>query len=156
MEAWLGDNARRLRRAQASHPADPLTNPALAGDPSMGRTTSFPSFRDTVQAMEYIRDNVRWSMRETSSLRPNLLPLHFMAYCPNLHMLPHMLEMVQAIFYAMVVNDTAKLRLIRGETGETLMLDLRKLRWYIIEAWLLSIKDKLKDAQVSSPGGDGV
>ncbi|KAJ8429207.1 hypothetical protein Cgig2_012335 [Carnegiea gigantea] len=55
----------------------------------------------------------------------------------------------------MVINDATKLRLIRRVTGESLMLDLRKLRWDIIEAWLLSIEDKLKDAQVSSPGGDG-
>ena len=34
----------------------------------------------------------------------------------------------------MVINDAAKLRLIRRETKESLMLDLRKLRWDIIEA----------------------
>jgi len=56
----------------------------------------------------------------------------------------------------MVINDAAKLRIIRKETGESLMLDLRKLRCDIIETWPLSIKDKLKDAQVSSPGGDSV
>ncbi|KAJ8433871.1 hypothetical protein Cgig2_021254 [Carnegiea gigantea] len=78
---WLGDNDVRLRRAQASHPADPPTNPMLAGGLSRGRATSFPSFRGTVQAAEYVRDNLRWSVRETSSLRPNLLPLHFTAYC---------------------------------------------------------------------------
>jgi len=27
-------------------------------------------------------------------------------------------------------------------------LDLQELRWDIIQAWLLSIEDKLKDAQV--------
>ena len=41
--------------------------------------------------------------------------------------------MVQAIFYAMVINGVAKLRLIRRETEESLMLDLRKLKWDIIE-----------------------
>ena len=64
--------------------------------------------------------------------------------------------MVQAIFHAMVINDAAKLRLIRRETEKSLMLDLRKLKWDVIEAWLLSIKDKLKDAQVSASGGDCV
>ena len=83
-----------------------------------------------------------------------------MAYCPEFDHIAamqfthtaHIPEMVQAIFYAMVINDAAKLRLIRRETWGSLMLDLRKLRWDIIEAWLLSIKDKLKEAQVSSPG----
>jgi len=36
--------------------------------------------------------------------------------------------MVQAIFYTMVINEVAKLRLIRREIEESLMLDLRKLR----------------------------
>ncbi|KAJ8445629.1 hypothetical protein Cgig2_018570 [Carnegiea gigantea] len=70
VQAWLGDNCQRLRTAQASHPADSSTNPVLVGGPSRGRTFSFPSFRGTVQAAKYIRDNER----ETSSLRPNLLP----------------------------------------------------------------------------------
>ncbi|KAJ8423821.1 hypothetical protein Cgig2_017384 [Carnegiea gigantea] len=59
MEAWLGDNNQRLRRAQGSHPANPLANPVLAGNPSKGRITSFPTFWDTVQAAEYNRDNLR-------------------------------------------------------------------------------------------------
>ncbi|KAJ8452514.1 hypothetical protein Cgig2_000103 [Carnegiea gigantea] len=130
----LEGNGRRLRQAEASRPADPLTNAVLAGGPSRGRTTSFPSFRDTAQAAEYVRDNLCWSFAHAA----------------------HVPEMVQAIFYAMVINDTAKLRLIRRETNEGLMLDLCKLRWDVIEAWLLSIKDKLKDAQVFGSGGDGV
>ncbi|KAJ8433872.1 hypothetical protein Cgig2_021255 [Carnegiea gigantea] len=46
----------------------------------------------------------------------------------------------------MVINDAAKLRLISRETEESLMLELRKLRWDIIDSI---------DAQVSSPGGNG-
>ena len=107
----------------------------LAGGLSRGRTTSFPSFRDTVQVPEYVRDNLRWSVRETSSLHSNLLLLHFMAYCPEFK---HIVGMQFAhapspIFYAMVINDTGKLSLIRRETEESLMLDLRKLKWDIIE-----------------------
>ncbi|KAJ8431006.1 hypothetical protein Cgig2_025688 [Carnegiea gigantea] len=115
-------------------------------------------------AAEYVRDNLRRSVRETSSLRPDLLLLYFTAsYLEFDHIMAmqfahaaHIPEMVQAIFYVMVINGAEKLRLIRREIGESLMLDLRKLRWEIIEVWLLSIKDKLKDAQVSSPSGDGV
>ena len=47
----------------------------------------------------------------------------------------------------MVINDAARLRLIRRETGESLMSDLRKLRWDVIEALLLFIEDKLKDSK---------
>ncbi|KAJ8423203.1 hypothetical protein Cgig2_015226 [Carnegiea gigantea] len=35
------------------------------------------------KAAEYVRDNLRWSVREISSLRLNLLPLHFTAYYPE-------------------------------------------------------------------------
>ncbi|KAJ8433389.1 hypothetical protein Cgig2_019179 [Carnegiea gigantea] len=156
MEAWLGDNGRRLRRARPL--VQPITpaSPVLTGGPSRGRTTSFPTFRDTVQAAEYVRDNLPWSVRQSSSLHPNLLPLHFMAYYPEFdHIVAmqlahtaHIAEMVQAIFYAMVINDAAELRLIRRETEESLTLDLQELRWDIIEAWLLSIEEKLKDTQV--------
>ncbi|KAJ8437664.1 hypothetical protein Cgig2_028602 [Carnegiea gigantea] len=118
--------------ALASRPANPPASPMLAGGPSRERTTSFPIFRDTAQAVEYVRDNLRWSMRESSSLHPNLLPLHFTAYCPEFdHIMAmqfvhatYIPEMVQAIFYAMVINDMAELRLIRRETEESLMLDL--------------------------------
>jgi len=58
VKAWLGDNGRRLRRAQAFRPTDPPINPTLVGGPSRGRTTSCPSFRDTVQAAEYVRNNL--------------------------------------------------------------------------------------------------
>jgi len=135
VKTWLGDNDRRLRQAQGSHPADPPTNPVLAGSPSRGRMTSFPSFRGTIQAAKYVRGNLSWFARQTSSLRSNLLPLHFTAYYPKFDHIVTMQfahaayipEMVQAIFYAMVINDATKLRLIRRETGKSLMLDLRKL-----------------------------
>ncbi|KAJ8429572.1 hypothetical protein Cgig2_023778 [Carnegiea gigantea] len=106
VEAWLGDNDQRLLRAQA-----------LVQRIPRGRTSSFPSFRDTVQAAEYFAHAI------------------------------HIPGMVKAVFYAMVISDAARLRLIRRETGESHMSDLRKLRWDVIEAWLLFIEDKLKDAQ---------
>ncbi|KAJ8427838.1 LOW QUALITY PROTEIN: hypothetical protein Cgig2_029755 [Carnegiea gigantea] len=94
------------------------------GGPLRGRTTSFPTFRDIAQAAEYVRDNLRWSFAHAF----------------------HILEMVQAIFYALVINGAVELRLIRREIGESLMLDSQELRWDIIEAWLLFIEDRLKDA----------
>ncbi|KAJ8436972.1 hypothetical protein Cgig2_012259 [Carnegiea gigantea] len=135
-EAWLEDNDQRLLRAQASDPADSLVNPMLTGGPSRGRTSSFPSFRDIVQAAEYFRDNLHWSKRETSSLRLNLLLWNFSAYCPRFkHIIAMQFahaaqipKMVQAVSYAMAINDTARLQLIRREIRESLMSDLRKLR----------------------------
>ncbi|KAJ8426094.1 hypothetical protein Cgig2_006575 [Carnegiea gigantea] len=144
--------SQRLAMDCASGPADPPANPVLEGDPPGGRMSSFLSFRDTVQAVEYVGDNLRWSKRETSSLRPNLLPWNFSAYCPEFNHImgmqfaqaTYISEMVQAVFYAMVINDATRLQLIRRETGKGLISDLRKLRWDAIEAWLLFIEDKIK------------
>ena len=88
-----------------------------------GMATSFPTFRHTTQAGEYVRGNLHWFMRESSSFHPNLLPLHFMTYCPEFNYIAamqfahttHILEMVQAIFYAIVINDAVELGLIRRE-----------------------------------------
>ncbi|KAJ8426667.1 hypothetical protein Cgig2_030086 [Carnegiea gigantea] len=110
---------------------------------------------EMVLAAEYVRDNLRRSESETSSLCPNLLPWNFAAYCPEFNHIVAMQfahatyipEMVQAVFYTMVINDVARLRLIRREIRESLMSDLLKLRWDVIEAWLLFIEDKLKDAR---------
>ncbi|KAJ8433058.1 LOW QUALITY PROTEIN: hypothetical protein Cgig2_020625 [Carnegiea gigantea] len=143
METWLRDKDQRLLRAQASHPTNFTANLMLTSGPSRGRMSSFPSFHDIT--VEYVRDNLRWSKRETSSLHMNLLPWNF--YAMQFAHATHILEMVQAVFYVMVISDAARLRLIKRETGESLMSDLRKLRWDVIEVWLLFIKDKLKDAQ---------
>ncbi|KAJ8421365.1 hypothetical protein Cgig2_023575 [Carnegiea gigantea] len=110
---------------------------------------------EIVPAAEYVRDNLHRSERETSSPRPNLLPWNFSAYCPEFNHIvamqfahaTHIPEMVQAVFYVMVINDEARLWLIRREIRESLMSDLRKLRWDAIEVWLLFIEDKLKDAR---------
>ncbi|KAJ8420554.1 hypothetical protein Cgig2_014917 [Carnegiea gigantea] len=155
VEAWLGDNDQRLQTAQASGLADSPANPVLADSPSRRRTSYFPSFCDTIQAAEYVWDNLHWSERETSSICPNLLPWNIPAYCVEFNHIvamqfahaTHIPKMVQAISYAMVINDAVRLRLIRREIGESLMSDLRKLRRYVIEAWLLLIKDMLKDTQ---------
>ncbi|KAJ8424042.1 LOW QUALITY PROTEIN: hypothetical protein Cgig2_023227 [Carnegiea gigantea] len=81
VEAWIRDDDQRLRRAQAARPADSPTNPVLAGGPSKGRMSFFPSFHDT--AVEYVRDNLHWTKREMLSLRLNLLPWNFSAYYPE-------------------------------------------------------------------------
>ena len=127
----------------------------VAGAPSRGRTSSFSSFRDTVQAEEYVKDNLHWPKREMSSLRSNLLPWNFLAYCTKFNHIVatqfahaiHIPGMVQVVFYEMVISDATRLRLIRRETGESHMSNLRKMRWDVIEVWLLFIEDKLKDAQ---------
>ncbi|KAJ8430518.1 hypothetical protein Cgig2_012917 [Carnegiea gigantea] len=62
----------------------------------------------------------------------------------------------------MVINDAARLRLIRREIGESVMSNLRNLRWDVIEAWLfgdvpegfcrsLSVKAAIRNSLASRP-----
>ncbi|KAJ8422196.1 hypothetical protein Cgig2_000661 [Carnegiea gigantea] len=79
----------------------------------------FPNFSSTEQAVEYVRENFLWSLRESSALRPSLLPENHHGLFPNFDLLMAMRyahnsrisEMAQAIFYAMVLNDAAELGL---------------------------------------------
>ena len=127
----------------------------LASGPSRERTSSFLSFHDTVQAAEYAQENLRWTKRETSSLHPNLLSWNISVYYPEFNHIvtmqfahaTHIPEMVQVIYYEMVINHAVRLQLIRKETRESLMSDIRKLRWDVIEVWLLSIRDELKNVR---------
>ncbi|KAJ8420401.1 hypothetical protein Cgig2_028073 [Carnegiea gigantea] len=95
-------------------------------------------------------------MRESSYLHPRLLPLNFHSLCPEFKLLvamqfartAHIPEMVQAIFYAMVINEVAELGLSSRDAMGHMMLDLRELRWNIVDSWLQDIDERLRDAQV--------
>jgi len=56
--------------------------------------------------------------------------------------------MVQAIFCAMVINNVVELGLSSRDAMGRMMLGLQELKWGIVEAWLLSIDERLRDAQV--------
>ena len=79
----------------------------------------FPNFLSTEQAADYVRVNFLWPLRESSILRPSLLPESNHGLCPNFNLFVAMRyahnsripEMTQAIFYPMVLNDAAKLGL---------------------------------------------
>ncbi|KAJ8430170.1 hypothetical protein Cgig2_028056 [Carnegiea gigantea] len=48
----------------------------------------------------------------------------------------HIPEMVQAIFYAMVVNESLELGFLSRDLVECLKSALEGLQWFIFEAWL--------------------
>ncbi|KAJ8435866.1 hypothetical protein Cgig2_028574 [Carnegiea gigantea] len=83
------------------------------------RMASFLAFLDTAHVAEYVRDNFHWPLRESSALHSKLLPLNFHGLCPNfdLHVamqfahMAYIPEMVQPIFYAMVIIEAVELEL---------------------------------------------
>jgi len=117
----------------------------------------FPNFASTEQAAEYIRDNLHWTLRESSA--PNLgpLPLDYDGLCPRFDLgvvaryahESNIPEMMQAIFYAMVVHDAAELGISHRLTMNCVMWAMRKLDWGPVESWLGDTDRRLKKAHAS-------
>ncbi|KAJ8436130.1 hypothetical protein Cgig2_001157 [Carnegiea gigantea] len=96
---------------------------------------------NTKQANEYVQDTFRWHLRQSSALRLNLLPedchglysgfdVSVVTQYAHDSSIP---EIVQAMFYAMVLNDTAELGLSCRIDMNCTMSVLRRLNWAIIE-----------------------
>ncbi|KAJ8427762.1 hypothetical protein Cgig2_024306 [Carnegiea gigantea] len=102
----------------------------------------FLTFLSTEQAAEYVRKNFLWPLRESSILQPSLLPENHHSFYPNLDFLvairhghsSHIPEMVQAIFYAMVLNDATELGLSSGIGMDCMTSALWELKWDVIES----------------------
>ncbi|KAJ8419943.1 LOW QUALITY PROTEIN: hypothetical protein Cgig2_020753 [Carnegiea gigantea] len=118
-ESWLSRSSRDLLKAQLRH---------------------------TELVVEYVRDTFWWLLREASALRPNLLPMDYHGRCPGFYLgvttqyaqNSNIPEMVQAIFYAMVMNDTAELGLTSRLSTECMMWVMQQLNWNPIEFWEVS------------------
>ncbi|KAJ8435910.1 LOW QUALITY PROTEIN: hypothetical protein Cgig2_010029 [Carnegiea gigantea] len=97
------------------------------------RWTSFEACIE--QAVEYIRDNFRWALRESSALGPRPLPLDYHGLCPRFDLRvatqyahdSNIPEIVQVIFYAMVIDNAAELGLSSRFTMVYVMWAMRKL-----------------------------
>ncbi|KAJ8422571.1 hypothetical protein Cgig2_006744 [Carnegiea gigantea] len=117
----------------------------------------FPNFISAEMAAEYVRDTFQWPLRETSAQRPNPLLADHHGLCPGVDLsvatqYPQdstILEIVQAIFYTMVVNDIMELDLTCRLTVECMMWVMPQLNWAPIEFWLENIDCRLKRAQAS-------
>ena len=75
---------------------------------------------------------------------PEPLPKNYHDLCPDFDLTVaeeaarnfRIPEMVQAVFYAMVVNEAFELDVLSRDMAEHLKLALEGLWWYIYEAWL--------------------
>jgi len=103
----------------------------------------FPNFNSTEKAVEYVRDTFRWTLRGSSALRPKPLLVDYHDLCRHFDLGvatryahdSNILEMVQAIFYVMVMDDAAELGLSHRLTMDCMMWAMRKLDWNPILAW---------------------
>ncbi|KAJ8441585.1 hypothetical protein Cgig2_023149 [Carnegiea gigantea] len=110
----------------------------------------FPNFLRTKQAAVYATENFLWPLRESSTLRLSLLPENHHGLCPNFDLLVAIRyshnscipEMMQVIFYAMVLNDAAELGLSSRIMIDCMMSVLWELNWAIIHQFLLRGRNK--------------
>ncbi|KAJ8431148.1 hypothetical protein Cgig2_026745 [Carnegiea gigantea] len=97
----------------------------------------FPNFTSTEMAAEYVRETFRLHLRETSAQRPRPLPEDHLILCLSFDLgvatryaqgsnIP---ETVQAIFYAMVVNEVAERAITCRISAKYLMWALQQLYW---------------------------
>ncbi|KAJ8422873.1 hypothetical protein Cgig2_013746 [Carnegiea gigantea] len=167
-EAWLGRTRGDLREAQLRQRTLPSEAHGSIGDQAESSRSIGPSppssDEDTEQAVEYVQDNFRWTLRETSAPGPRPLPLDYRGLCSRFDLRvaaryahdSNFLEMVQAILYAMITNDAAELGLSRKLTMDCVMWAMRKLDWGPIESWLGDIDPRLKRTQASQPANPPV
>jgi len=95
----------------------------------------FPNFLRTKHTGEYVRENFLWPLRESSTLRPSLLPEKHHGLFPNFDLLmvtwyahnSRIPKMMQTIFYAIVLNDAAELGLLSRTAIDCMMSVLWEL-----------------------------
>ncbi|KAJ8449210.1 hypothetical protein Cgig2_021674 [Carnegiea gigantea] len=121
--------------------------------------TSRDLWEVTEIAAEYVRDTCRWHLRETSAQCPNPLPTDHHNLCLGFdHGVAtqyaqdsNIPKMVQAIFYAIVVNDIVELGLMHRLIAECMMWVMQQLNWAPIEFWPENIDRRLRRARLPAP-----
>ncbi|KAJ8425253.1 hypothetical protein Cgig2_015860 [Carnegiea gigantea] len=126
-------------------------------------TMAFLPFRETGEIADYIRENFRWHWR-SASRPPRPLPEDYRVLCLHFVLskaeeaacefeLP---EMVQATFYAMLLNDAVGLGIVSGFIAADLRASLEGLRWTSFESWMYVNKHDLLEAQLYQQAPPGV
>ncbi|KAJ8426452.1 hypothetical protein Cgig2_031101 [Carnegiea gigantea] len=116
---------------------------------------AFPPLHDTSEMTDFVRESFTWHWRRATCLPCPLLD-DYQDLCPRFSLpeaeraaldfeLP---EMVQATFYAMLLNDAVELGIVSGFLTDDLKSSLEGLRWTSFEAWLSHTSHDLREAQL--------
>ncbi|KAJ8421392.1 hypothetical protein Cgig2_031917 [Carnegiea gigantea] len=108
----------------------------------------------TEQIADHIRETFKWHLRGPTCPPWPLLD-NYHDFCSDLDLVVaakaagdfRILEMVQAIFYAMAVNEALELDVLGRDLAEQLKSTVEGLRCYMCEAWLQLNKHALLWAQ---------
>ncbi|KAJ8435161.1 hypothetical protein Cgig2_007782 [Carnegiea gigantea] len=116
---------------------------------------AFPPFCDTEEMADHVRETFKWRLRKASHPPPLLLE-DFQDLYPSFT-LPdaeeaacdfNILEIVQATFYMMEVNDVVELSTVSKDVAGDLRSTLKGLQWTSFESWLSVNKCALLEAQL--------
>ena len=96
---------------------------------------AFPPLYDTKKMADFVRESIRWCGRRATRL-PRPLPDDYQDLYPCFSLLEaeravldfELPEMVQATFYAMLLNDAVELGIVSGFLADDLKVTLQGLR----------------------------
>jgi len=116
---------------------------------------AFPPLYNTREIADFMRESFIWRWRRATR-SPYPLPDDYHDLCPRF-LLPKaegaapdfgLPEMVQAIFYTMLLNDAVELGVVSGFVADNLKSTLSGLRWTCIEAMMSCTSRELREAQL--------
>lgn len=122
---------------------------------------AFPLIRDTREMALYLRETLGWH-RRNAARPPRPLPENFSGLCPDFSLLEAELavaefgipELVQATFYAMLLNDAVEFGTAHEFTGDEMKSVLMDLKWSSFEKWVYCMDDILRAAQQNRPADE--
>ncbi|KAJ8438742.1 hypothetical protein Cgig2_020297 [Carnegiea gigantea] len=104
---------------------------------------AFPPFHDTEEMADHVRKTFKWHLRRASR-PPHPLPEDYQDLCPSFTLSDakeaardfNIPEIVQAVFYAMLLYDAMELSMVTRDVAGTLKSTLKGLRWTTFESYL--------------------
>ncbi|KAJ8420667.1 hypothetical protein Cgig2_025351 [Carnegiea gigantea] len=127
-------------------------------DDAAPKGMAFPPIRNTREMADYVRETFIWRWRSVS--RPSHpLPEDFNVLCPSLSLADaeaaaakfELPEIVQATFYAILLNETFELDVAHEYTAERMKSSLVCLRWSTFEVWMHIMDEVIRGAQLYRP-----
>ncbi|KAJ8452571.1 hypothetical protein Cgig2_004907 [Carnegiea gigantea] len=112
---------------------------------------------------EFVVRHFQWD-RWGEAFPPSPFPKDFQSLCPDFELAMaeqaaayyELLELPQAIFYAMLLNEAEKLGVLHGPRLRSLEVALTELRWGVFESWIWLFGGRVYEARFRpSSSGEG-
>ncbi|KAJ8437037.1 hypothetical protein Cgig2_025884 [Carnegiea gigantea] len=151
-EAWFRPKSNSGEGAKAGCQGESSSGGAAADDAA---PEAFSPTHSTREMANYVKETFTWRWR-SASRPPRPLSENFNVLCPYFSLaeaeataaesgLP---EIVQATFYAMLLNEMLELGVVHEYTDETMRSSLVDLRWSTFEVWMRIMDEVIREAQI--------